>query len=78
MMGQEIANAAIQRGDLAPVIGRAQGDQEVINATMEILTAQFEKLNGTLQNQANQFAEAMGKKPLKVTLPLDPNAGKGN
>jgi len=78
MMGQEIANAAIQRGDLAPVIGRAQGDQEVINATMEILTAQFEKLNSTLQGQANQFAEAMGKKPLKVTLPVDPNSGKGN
>jgi len=77
VLGAEIAQAAIQRGDLTPVIGRAHGDEKVIEATLAVLNAKFDQLNATLQGQANAFAEAVGRKPLKVQMPFDPNAPKG-
>ncbi|TXH43152.1 MAG: hypothetical protein E6Q97_34470 [Desulfurellales bacterium] len=78
LLGQDIAAAAIARGDVMPVIGRAKGDKEIQAATMEALLLKFDQLNATLQGQANAYAEAMGRKVLKVAMPADPNAPKGN
>jgi hypothetical protein len=77
-LGQDIAAAAIARGDLSKVIGRAKGDKEIQAATMEALLLKFDQLNATLQGQANAYAEAVGRKTLKVAMPVDPNAPKGN
>jgi hypothetical protein len=78
LLGQDIAAAAIARGDLSKVIGRAKGDKEIQAATMEALLLKFDQLNATLQGQANAYAEAVGRKTLKVAMPVDPNAPKGN
>ena len=78
VLGNDIAAAAIARGDVMPVIGRAKGDKEVQAATMEALLLKFDQLNATLQGQAAAYAEAMGRKTLKVSMPPDPNAPKGN
>jgi hypothetical protein len=78
LLGQDIAAAAIQQGDVNKVIGRAKGDKEIQAATMEALLLKFDQLNATLQGQAAAYAEAMGRKVLKVAMPADPNAPKGN
>ena len=78
LLGQDIAAAAIQQGDVNKVIGRAKGDKEIQAATMEALLLKFDQLNATLQGQAAAYAEAMGRKVLKVAMPVDPNAPKGN
>ena len=73
-MGSELAQQAIRAGDLTPVIGKAGGDAEVVAAMMELLSAKFDSLNSTLQGQAQAYADAMGKKTLRVVAPTDPNA----
>jgi hypothetical protein len=71
--GQGLANRAMREGDITGAFMATGGDKETQAAMLEALMAQFDKMNATLQGQANAFAEAMGKKPLKVTLPKDPN-----
>lgn len=78
LLGKDIAAAAVVQGDVTKVIGRAGGDKDIQAATMEALLAKFDQLNATLQGQAQAYAEAMGRKTLKVALPADPNAPKGN
>lgn len=78
LLGKDIAAAAVVQGDVNKVIGRAGGDKDIQAATMEALLAKFDQLNATLQGQAQAYAEAMGRKVLKVTMPADPNAPKGN
>lgn len=78
VLGSEIAQQAIAAGSVLPVIGRAGGDKDIQAATMEALLAKFDQLNATLQGQAAAYAEAMGRKTLKVAMPADPNAPKGN
>ena len=78
LLGNDIAAAAIYQGDVSKVIGRAGGDKEIQAATMEALLLKFDQLNATLQGQAAAYAEAMGRKTLKVSMPPDPNAPKGN
>jgi hypothetical protein len=55
----------------------AQPTSEQAAAT-EALLLKFDQLNATLQGQAAAYAEAMGRKTLKVSMPPDPNAPKGN
>ena len=74
-LGAELASQAVRAGDLTPVIGRAGGDKEVIAAAMELLSAKFDTLNTTLQGQAQAYADAVGKKTLRIAAPVDPNAG---
>ena len=60
---------------------RARSNLDVAPSTEEqaaITEALLKQLNATLQNQPNAFAEAMGRKTLKVAMPVDPNAPKGN
>ena len=45
-------------------------------ALMKALLKKFDQINATLQGQANAFAEAMGRKTIKVAP--DPNASGGN
>ena len=78
VLGSELAQQAIAAGSVLPVIGRAGGDKDIQAATMEALLAKFDQLNATLQGQAQAYAEAMGRKVLKVAMPADPNAPKGN
>lgn len=78
LLGKDIAAAAVVQGDVNKVIGRAGGDKDIQAATMEALLAKFDQLNATLQGQAQAYAEAMGRKVLKVAMPADPNAPKGN
>ena len=47
-------------------------------AITEALLKQMVQLNVTLQNQPVAFAEAMGRKTIKVAQAPDPNAPKGN
>ena len=75
MMGAELASAAMQRGDLMPVIGRAQGDPEVIATAIEKLALSMDSLPQTL---AAQVAAGMQNAKITAKLPLDPNAPKGN
>ena len=78
LLGKDIAAAAVVQGDVTKVWGRAGGDKDIQAATMEALLAKFDQLNATLQGQAQAYAEAMGRKVLKVAMPADPNAPKGN
>lgn len=78
LLGKDIAAAAVVQGDVNKVWGRAGGDKDIQAATMEALLAKFDQLNATLQGQAQAYAEAMGRKVLKVAMPADPNAPKGN
>lgn len=78
LLGKDIAAAAVVQGDVTKVIGRAGGDKDIQAATMEALLAKFDQLNATLQGQAQAYAEAMGRKVLKVAMPADPNTPKGN
>ena len=59
----------------------ARSSLRIVPSTEEqaaITEALLKQLNATLQNQPNAFAEAMGRKTLKVSMPPDPNAPKGN
>jgi len=47
-------------------------------AITEALLKQMTQLNATLQNQPAAFAEAMGRKTIKVAQAPDPNASGGN
>ena len=47
-------------------------------AVTEALLQQMTQLNATLKNQPAAYAEAMGRKVLKVAMPVNPNAPKGN
>ena len=47
-------------------------------AITEALLKQMVQLNVTLQNQPVAFAEAMGRKTIKVAQAPDPNAPRGN
>ncbi len=77
LLGTELANAAIQRGDLNPVIGRAQGDPEVIGAALEKLASTLDQLPANLAAQVQAGLQA-SKITVKAVTPLDPNAPRGN
>jgi hypothetical protein len=74
-LGADLASAAMQRGDLMPVIARAQGDPEVIAAAIEKLALSMDSLPQTL---AAQVAAGMQNAKITAKLPIDPNAPKGN
>ena len=76
-IGAELAQQAIAAGDIKAVWGKAQGEEQQA-ALMEALLKKFDQLNATMQGQANAFAEAMGRKTIKVAQAPDPNAPRGN
>lgn len=76
-IGAELAQQAIAAGDVRAVWGKAQGEEQQA-ALMEALLKKFDQLNATMQGQANAFAEAMGRKTIKVAQAPDPNAPRGN
>lgn len=76
-IGAELAQQAIAAGDVTAVWGKAQGEEQQA-ALMEALLKKFDQLNATMQGQANAYAEAMGRKTLKVAQAPDPNASGGN
>jgi hypothetical protein len=80
LMGGELAMQAMRAGDVTPVIGKAQGNEQVIEAMMNQLQAHFNELNGTLKGQAEAFANAMAEKRLKVeeNKPRDYTVDRGN
>jgi hypothetical protein len=78
-LGGELAQQAIQRGDLMPVIGKAGNDKEVIAAMLEKLESTFSTLPEKLASQtAAGIAAELKRAPLKAIIPQDPNAPKGN
>jgi hypothetical protein len=79
VLGSELAQQAIQRGDLTPVIGRTGGDKEVLAAVLTSLEGKMDMLNETLKSQvAAGIAAELKRAPLKVQLPQNPNQDKGN
>ncbi len=78
-LGSELAQQAIQRGDLMPVIGKAGGDKEVIAAMLTTLEGSLDKLPSAMAQQvAAGIAAELKRAPLKAIVPQDPNAPKGN
>lgn len=78
-LGGELAQQAIQRGDLMPVIGKAGGDKEVIAAMLTTLEGSLDKLPSAMAQQvAAGIAAELKRAPLKAIIPQDPNAPKGN
>lgn len=78
-LGGELAQQAIQRGDLMPVIGKAGGDKEVIAAMLTTLEGSLDKLPSAMAQQvAAGIAAELKRAPLKAIVPQDPNAPKGN
>lgn len=75
LLGAEIANAAIQKGDLTPVIGRAHGDPEIIAAALARLASSLDQLP---ENLAAQVQAGLKASNVIVKIPLDPNAPKAN
>ena len=75
LLGSELASAAQREGSLVPVIGRAQGDPDVIAAALEKLALSMDSLPQTL---AAQVAAGMQNAKITAKLPVDPNAPKGN
>ena len=78
-LGGELAQQAIQRGDLTPVIGKAGGDKEVIAAMLTTLEGSLDKLPSAMAQQvAAGIAAELKRAPLKAIIPQDPNSPKGN
>ena len=78
-LGSELAQQAIQRGDLSGVIGKAGGDKEVIAAMLTTLEGSLDKLPAAMAQQvAAGIAAELKRAPLKAIIPQDPNAPKGN
>ena len=78
-LGGELAQQAIQRGDLMPVVGKAGGDKEVIAAMLTTLEGSLDKLPSAMAQQvAAGIAAELKRAPLKAVIPQDPNAPKGN
>ena len=78
-LGGELAQQAIARGDLMPVIGKAGGDKEVTAAMFEKLESTFSTLPEKLASQtAAGIAAELKRAPLKAIIPQDPNSPKGN
>lgn len=78
-LGGELAQQAIQRGDLMPVIGKAGGDKEVIAAMLTTLEGSLDKLPSAMAQQvAAGIAAELKRAPLKAIIPQDPNSPKGN
>lgn len=83
-IGGELAQQAMQAGDLMPVIGKAGGNQEVIDSMLDTLQAMLAAQNSTntlLRDQvAAGIADKLQRTPLRVQLPAkaDANSDKGN
>lgn len=78
-LGGELAQQAIQRGDLSGVIGKAGGDKEVIAAMLTTLEGSLDKLPSAMAQQvAAGIAAELKRAPLKAIIPQDPNSPKGN
>lgn len=78
-LGGELAQQAIARGDLMPVIGKAGSDKEVIAAMLTTLEGSLDKLPAAMAQQvAAGIANELKRAPLKAIIPQDPNAPKGN
>ena len=78
-LGGELAQQAIQRGDLMPVVGKAGGDKEVIAAMLTTLEGSLDKLPSAMAQQvAAGIAAELKRAPLKAIIPQDPNSPKGN
>ena len=75
LLGSELASAAQREGSLVPVIGRAQGDPEVIAAALEKLALSINSLQPGL---AAQVTAGLQNAKITAKLPIDPNAPKGN
>lgn len=78
-IGAELAQQAIAAGDVTAVWGKAKGEEQQ-TAMMEVLLALRETLtSGSLvKAQAEAYAEAIHRRPLKTLAMPDPNAPKGN
>jgi len=73
-LGAELAQQAIQAGDLQAVIGKAGNDEGVIKALLEALEKRQNETNGLLAQQiASAIAEVLHRAPLQVRMPSDPN-----
>lgn len=78
-LGSELAQQAIQRGDLSTAVGRAGGDKDVIAAMLTTLEGSLEKLPAAMAQQvAAGIAAELHRAPLKVSVPSNPNEKKGN
>lgn len=78
-LGSELAQQAIQRGDLSTAVGRAGGDKDVIAAMLTTLEGSLEKLPAAMAQQvAAGIAAELHRAPLKVSVPKNPNEKKGN
>lgn len=81
-MGRELAQQAMQAGDLMPVIGKAGGNQDVIDSMLDTLQAMLAAQNGTntlLRDQvAAGIADKLQRTPLRVQLPAKANSEGGN
>lgn len=78
-LGSELAQQAIQRGDLSTAVSRAGGDKDVIAAMLTTLEGSLEKLPAAMAQQvAAGIAAELHRAPLKVSVPKNPNAKKGN
>lgn len=72
-IGAEIAAQAQQKGDLLPVIGKAQGDQAAITAALLLLEKQFDKLPDRLADQVAQgLAASLQRAPIYARVERDP------
>lgn len=73
-VGAELAQQAVRAGDLNPVIGKAGGDKEVIQAMLVSLEGKFDSLNETLKTQvAAGIAAELRRAPIVMRQPQDPN-----
>jgi hypothetical protein len=78
-LGSELAQQAIQRGDLSTAVSRAGGDKDVIAAMLTTLEGSLEKLPAAMAQQvAAGIAAELHRAPLKVSVPKNPNEKKGN
>lgn len=72
-IGAEIAAQAQQKGDLIPVIGKAQGDQAAITAALLLLEKQFDKLPDRLADQVAQgLSASLQRAPIYARVERDP------
>lgn len=78
-LGSELAQQAIQRGDLSTAVSRAGGDKDVIAAMLTTLEGSLDKLPAAMAQQvAAGIAAELHRAPLKVSVPKNPNEKKGN
>ncbi len=78
-LGAEIARQAQQQGDLAPAIGKAGGDKEVIAAALRALERQFDRLNSDLAGQvADGIAAELSRAPIYARVQRNPSDQEAN